>query len=83
MRTRGLMALVATAAIAVAACSSSSGSAAPSLPTSVGNGEGALTVLAWPGYAENGSTDPSVQLGQAVRGFDRLQDHGPDVRHVR
>jgi putative spermidine/putrescine transport system substrate-binding protein len=27
------------------------------LPTSVGAGEGALTVLAWPGYAENGSTD--------------------------
>jgi len=31
-----------------------------SLPTSVGEGEGELTVLAWPGYAENGSTDPKV-----------------------
>ena len=31
-----------------------------SLPTSVGEGEGELTVLAWPGYAENGSTDPTV-----------------------
>ena len=60
MRIRGLTGLVASAAIAVAACSSSGGSAAPSLPTSVGNGEGALTVLAWPGYAENGSTDPAV-----------------------
>ena len=30
------------------------------LPTSVGDGEGELTVLAWPGYAENGSTDPTV-----------------------
>ena len=30
------------------------------LPTSVGDGEGELTVLAWPGYAENGSTDPKV-----------------------
>jgi putative spermidine/putrescine transport system substrate-binding protein len=29
----------------------------PNLPTSVGAGEGELTVLAWPGYAENGSTD--------------------------
>jgi putative spermidine/putrescine transport system substrate-binding protein len=29
------------------------------LPTSVGAGEGALTVLAWPGYAEDGSTDKS------------------------
>jgi putative spermidine/putrescine transport system substrate-binding protein len=33
---------------------------APSMAGSVGNGEGALTVLAWPGYAENGSTDPTV-----------------------
>jgi putative spermidine/putrescine transport system substrate-binding protein len=37
------------------------GTPAPSLnlPTSVGAGEGALTVLAWPGYAEDGSTDKS------------------------
>jgi len=60
MRIRGLSGLVASAAIIVAACSSSGGSAAPSLPSSVGTGEGALTVLAWPGYAENGSTDPTV-----------------------
>ena len=26
----------------------------------VGEGEGQLTVLAWPGYAEDGSTDPAV-----------------------
>jgi putative spermidine/putrescine transport system substrate-binding protein len=26
----------------------------------VGDGEGQLNVLAWPGYAENGSTDPTV-----------------------
>jgi putative spermidine/putrescine transport system substrate-binding protein len=26
----------------------------------VGDGEGALNVLAWPGYAEDGSTDPAV-----------------------
>jgi len=40
----------------------SQAAASPSvnLPTSVGAGEGALTVLAWPGYAENGSTDPAV-----------------------
>jgi len=31
----------------------------PALPTAVGAGEGELTVLAWPGYAENGSTDPA------------------------
>ena len=33
---------------------------APSMVGSVGTGEGELTVLAWPGYAENGSTDPTV-----------------------
>ena len=26
----------------------------------VGDGEGALSILAWPGYAEDGSTDPAV-----------------------
>ena len=26
----------------------------------VGDGEGALNVLAWPGYAEDGSTDPAI-----------------------
>ena len=26
----------------------------------VGQGEGKLSVLAWPGYAENGSTDPTI-----------------------
>ncbi|MEP7361060.1 MAG: extracellular solute-binding protein [Chloroflexota bacterium] len=29
----------------------------PTLPTSVGEGEGALTILNWPGYVEDGSTD--------------------------
>ncbi|MGI8928403.1 MAG: extracellular solute-binding protein [Candidatus Limnocylindrales bacterium] len=35
-------------------------SAGPSLPTSVGEGEGALSVLAWPGYAEDGTAYPDV-----------------------
>jgi putative spermidine/putrescine transport system substrate-binding protein len=61
MRIHRLTALVAVAALAVAACGAS-GTPKPSfnLPTSVGAGEGALTVLAWPGYAENGSTDTTV-----------------------
>ena len=29
-----------------------------SAPTAIGEGEGALSILAWPGYAEDGSTDP-------------------------
>jgi putative spermidine/putrescine transport system substrate-binding protein len=32
--------------------------AAPTGPTSVGEGEGALTILNWPGYVEDGSTNP-------------------------
>ena len=64
MRMRGVTALVATAAIAVAACSSSTGSAGPSLPTSVGNGEGALNLVAWAGYVVGGTG------GEQVEGYD-------------
>ena len=63
MRIRGLTVLVATAAIAVAACSSSSGSAAPSLPTSVGNGEGALTVTLRP---SDGGEEMSVEVDEVL-----------------
>ena len=50
------------AASAPAASEPAASQPAPSvnLPTSVGDGEGELTVLAWPGYAENGSTDPTI-----------------------
>lgn len=61
MRNRPLISLGATLALLASACGGgSSGTPAPSPPTSLGPGEGALTVLAWPGYAEDGSTDPSV-----------------------
>jgi len=54
----------ALAALALTGCGSSTdgGSAPPttSVPQSVGAGEGAISILAWPGYAENGSTDPTV-----------------------
>lgn len=59
-RMRGAMALAAVVAIVVAACSGAGGSAAPSLPTTVGDGEGKLSVLAWPGYVEDGTTDPAI-----------------------
>jgi putative spermidine/putrescine transport system substrate-binding protein len=40
----------------------SSASAVPDIPMakSVGNGEGTLNIIAWAGYAENGSTDKKV-----------------------
>jgi putative spermidine/putrescine transport system substrate-binding protein len=63
IRTRGL-ALMAAVAMAAAACSSSSGSAGPSLPTSVGAGEGALNLVAWAGYVVGGTG------GEQVEGYD-------------
>ncbi len=54
---------IATFAIVVAACGAGGGSAAPSgpaLPTAVGDGEGQVKVLAWPGYVEDGTTSPDV-----------------------
>ena len=62
---RGALALAATVAIAVGACSSSSGgSAAPSLPTTVGEGEGTLNLVAWAGYVVGGTG------GEQVEGYD-------------
>ncbi len=69
-----LGALLGVAALAlVAGCGTSSGSSSssatgpgaftvPDIPMqqSVGKTEGAVNILAWPGYAEDGSNDPSV-----------------------
>ncbi len=62
MRTPRFIALAGTVALVAAACTGSGGgaTAGPSLPTSVGDGEGKLSVLAWPGYVEDGSTSPDV-----------------------
>jgi putative spermidine/putrescine transport system substrate-binding protein len=58
--------LIATVALVLAACGGTGTAASPSasLPTSVGAGEGHLTVLAWPGYAEDGSTQADVDWVQ-------------------
>ena len=70
--TARALALAGALGLTLAACGSSGGvGAAPAgtaaAPPSaaayagpVGAGEGALSVLAWPGYAEDGSTDPAV-----------------------
>ena len=60
MGTRRVASAIAVVALVIGACSGGGGTPAPSLPTSIGAGEGALSVLAWPGYVENGSTDPAV-----------------------
>jgi len=60
MRT---VAVVGALGLALAACGGGGGAAAPGgtpYAGPVGPGEGKLSVLAWPGYAENGSTDPKI-----------------------
>jgi putative spermidine/putrescine transport system substrate-binding protein len=55
------MSLLAAVVLLVAACSPGPGaSAAPSAITSIGDGEGQVKVLAWPGYVEDGTTSPDV-----------------------
>ena len=63
------------------------GSPAPSgMLEELGEGEGELNLVIWAGYAEDGSADPGVRLGDAVRGGDRLHrqldGHGR-LRHRR
>ncbi len=62
MQIKRRLALLAGAAIIAGACSSGpTGTPAPSLPTELGSPDGqTINVLAWPGYVENGSTDPAV-----------------------
>jgi putative spermidine/putrescine transport system substrate-binding protein len=61
MKHRRLMSLLAGSALLAVACSGGTGaSPAPSTITEVGEGEGQLTVLAWPGYVEDGTTSPDV-----------------------
>jgi putative spermidine/putrescine transport system substrate-binding protein len=63
-----VLAAVAAVGLFAAACSSSgsssnaSSNAPPKLTAlqSLGKGEGALNIIAWAGYAENGSNDPKV-----------------------
>src|SRR3954454_24341384 len=62
-RAGAFAALVAAAALAAACSSSKSGGdklADVPVQKSVGAGEGALNIIAWAGYAEDGSNDPKV-----------------------
>jgi putative spermidine/putrescine transport system substrate-binding protein len=55
------MSLLAAGALLVAACSPGTGaSPAPSTISAIGDGEGQVKVLAWPGYVEDGTTSPDV-----------------------
>lgn len=61
MRNRRIPALLAASVLLAVACGNGGGGTpAPSSITSVGDGEGQVTVLAWPGYVEDGTTSPDV-----------------------
>ena len=61
MKLRRSMSLLAAGAVLVAACSPGTGaSPAPSTISAVGDGEGQVKVLAWPGYVEDGTTSSDV-----------------------
>ncbi len=61
MKTRRILALGWAVALAVGACTSSGAppSTGPTLPTSIGPGEGQLDLIIWAGYAERGAVDPA------------------------
>jgi putative spermidine/putrescine transport system substrate-binding protein len=63
---RKLAAILAVVAIAASACSATGGSPKPSLPTSVGAGEGQLNLVAWAGYVVGGAPGH----GEQVSGYD-------------
>jgi putative spermidine/putrescine transport system substrate-binding protein len=58
MGKRRIAGAITVVAIVVGACTSG-GSPKPSAIASLGATEGEVSVLAWPGYVENGSTDPA------------------------
>ncbi|HSW43727.1 MAG TPA: ABC transporter substrate-binding protein [Patescibacteria group bacterium] len=57
MRIRRISALVCAVALVAAGCGGSSSTPAPSLPQSIGPGEGELNLVIWAGYAERGAVD--------------------------
>ena len=57
-----LAAAAATALVLLAACGDDGdgGDTAAEVPTELGENESSVSILAWPGYVEDGSTDPAV-----------------------
>lgn len=66
---RSLAALAALSLVSLAACGSgSTSSAKPTALQSLGANEGEVSILAWPGYVEDGSNDASIDW---VSGFEK------------
>ncbi len=68
-RTGALAAMAVSSIVVLAGCGTSSGgSTEPSeAATELGDYEGSVSILAWPGYVEDGSNDPSVDWVSAFQ----------------
>jgi putative spermidine/putrescine transport system substrate-binding protein len=77
MRRYRIAAVVAAAVLVVSACgggaASPSAKPKPSVPASVGAGEGALNLVAWPGYVVGGTG------GEKVEGYDWVSQFETDT----
>ena len=68
-RTTGLagLALASATLLLLTACGTASNDGGGEEATELGELEGAVSLLAWPGYVEDGSTDPAVDWVSASR----------------
>ena len=83
-RSSAVAALAIGAVVALTACGTSSGGGTASEEaTELGEMEGSVSILAWPGYVEDGSNDPAVDWVSRLRGGDRLHGRVQDLRHLR
>lgn len=64
----GVLAIASTTALLLTACGTSNSSGPVEEQQSLGKMEGSVSILAWPGYVEDGSNDPSVDW---VSGFEQ------------
>ncbi len=94
MRGRRLSKIASTSvvvALVVVGCGTSDESSSGAKPTppgmtaqkTLGDGEGAVNILAWPGYAEDGSTDKSVDWVTPFEQATGCDGHHQDRQHVR
>ena len=69
LKLKALVALSALSLVSLAACGTGGQtSSAPTAMTTLGPMEGEVSILAWPGYVEDGSNDPKVDW---VSGFEK------------
>ena len=83
MRTLGLGASVALVVAGLVPAVAAAQDVPEGALTELGAGEGEVNVVAWPGYVEDGSTEPGRRLGERLRGGDRLPGQRHARRHVR